>query len=1609
MADNADNLGDLTVGVTGDFSELQASLDAAAAAATTGAETIANAFQAVSDASGLAGRDLEIFQQLVQADAEAGIALQQSLQDLASSAATLGEEIAGGAAAALDSLQASSAAAAASVEKLNTDLQQSGEAAQHDEEEMGGLRDVFEEIAAFAETLAITEGLVDLAKEALEASGNLATVTAAMGLMMGSTQEATEALEGLKDLALTSPFAFPDLIAAAQRLTAFGVEAQQLGPIIGSIADAAAATGRGIDQLTQAFSRVAQTGIITQRQLVQLGVTWEELGDIMGTSAEAAKTALTKGVLDSETALQVLHDTVESVYGGAAQTISQTITSQFAILKQQVDFTLEGIGTALTPFAAQIVSALSRIPPAIDSVVQSFEALDPETQQFVEVAAGIAVALGPAIAAITGLGLAVMAIGFAAPVIIPIAEAFAAIGVAVAAIHLSGLDSEVQTFIGDLENNAAGIKNLFGEVEAGIAGTNAVEQLAANAFVYLVDKWNEGNTAIKALNASGDLLQQTMGKISTITLGSFWSDLINQIPGIEGLRVAMVDLGAAVQFLGGSFDTMNAAVTASTLTLTTTTHTAMVQMANDALAAAQAQDQVYKQQQVQAQIAAAAAAQEAIALNNLNVKWQDNAAFALDMFNGIADGSVQASAAVSKLTSVLEQAEKEMDSLSSGSVFMLTGMVIPALKQAQAAVQDIANSEAFDKIANGILAIGTAADKVTANLPVDFQAMMDKVANGVNFQPLVNSLNKAIADEKLALSTLPVELQASLASGMQANIAIWQSESDRLQQMLSALKLIGQDTSMQKLATETQALAALQQQGALNSQQWQAGLNSLGTDLQKQVIPAMQQGVAVTPQLVSALYLISPALADAALRGVGPFTTAVTNMVETSRAGAISVQAAFKDLGVTSLQAAADSVTKSGNDIIAILKGVGDASQLSAGQMVADEQAVIKYAQDILAPMQNLGITISQDVLSQIAKISPAMALAATQGPVALQAAIDSLKTKVTIDTASMTDAFKALGIQTADTMQNNINLAQTWVTKLQDANAPMQAQLTAEIALYNNQMKYAQATGASADSTLQLTENLTAAKIQQQALTDATMGLSTLYTGIVNSMNTAWTSFEKGMGDAIVSGQNFGQAFDQVLTQLKKSIAELAVQYLGTQLKDAILTNTNALGSFNSIFNSVFSNANSVMNSTMQVAGASAAQLQSISDKLLGDLSSAGTAATNMSDSVSKAASQMQTATTGIASATSQLMSTLSLVFSAISAIAGIIGDIEIARTNTLLGEIEVSTRGALAQLISMQGTLNDIDAGVKVVNAFDNGFWPPAMAEALTDLAAIQAEIAAGVGVGGSGGSDATALAALLADLESLSEQVTNLTENIDTQTTATTTQTTATTDNTTTTTDNTTATTDNTTATVDQTAAVVNQATSTNQLSNYTDGAAKVITEFSNATGLAVTAVQSETNGVWQVITSLNGLVIAASSAASAIGQLSNTYGEAMGNFTSSLQAAINAGDTINGLTPGEAGYGTIPAGQTGGAGNLGPGPSTDIILAQTGTFVPGSTGPDIAPNYGYNAFNQPLGPPGLSGTGNVTLNVTVTGNSVTSAALVNQLANQVGDVIITSLRTRAGLKL
>jgi hypothetical protein len=421
MADSPDNLGELTVSVTGDFSELQDAIDQSVTVAAEGSNQIASSFQAIADASGLAGGDLAIFQSVLEQDASAGIALEQSLSDLADSAKSVGDAVAGAAASALEDLQSAAQgagdAAGAAAGNLDDAAVSAGTVSESAHEAESGLQGMAEGFLAVGEALAITEGLKEFIETAVETYGETQNVITSFELLGQSSEEAEANISNLSDMSLTLAVPFGDLEQSARRLTvAFqGVEGIDITDVLTTAADSAALTGKSFDQVTTALQRVEVTGAVTSRQLLQLGITWQQLAQTADSSVAEVQALLKKGGQDATADLQLVMETINAMASGAAAAQAQTILGQITILENQVTLLFDSIGQAIAPVMATIIGAIGEGVQAARSFLTAFQELPAPIQNVAVVVALAAAALVPLTAAAAALGLTLNALTMIGP------------------------------------------------------------------------------------------------------------------------------------------------------------------------------------------------------------------------------------------------------------------------------------------------------------------------------------------------------------------------------------------------------------------------------------------------------------------------------------------------------------------------------------------------------------------------------------------------------------------------------------------------------------------------------------------------------------------------------------------------------------------------------------------------------------------------------------------------------------------------------------------------------------------------------------------------------------------------------------------------------------------------------------------------------------------------------------------------------------------------------------------------------------------------------------------------------------------------------------------
>ncbi len=368
------------------------------------------------------------------------------------------------------------------------------------------------------------------------------------------------------------------------------------------------------------------------------------------------------------------------------------------------------------------------------------------------------------------------------------------------------------------------------------------------------------------------------------------------------------------------------------------------------------------------------------------------------------------------------------------------------------------------------------------------------------------------------------------------------------------------------------------------------------------------------------------------------------------------------------------------------------------------------------ADLQTLGITADGTTQKMSAQFSAFNDLVQNSG--ASLNEIEGAWAKIQGDVAKLASSSGGLG--------EVVSLSDKYLSALQNAGASESQILAATTSVYSVQLKVAEASGASADSILQIGVNLDNAKAKQNAFNDSTQGMLNLYTDVQKEFASAWTQFGTGIADAIVGAKSFGSAMMDALDQMEKKITELVVNYLLGQLKDAFIQNTKALSDFGSVFNSIFgtgiSSSGSMVGTAVNAGGLGNLPIQG-----------GGTVATGSTD----VANGITNMTTGIIGTLENVVNLLTGIGTLIT---GIIQSVEQAHTNTLLDRIEGNTRQTYTYLEDGDGVLGYLakmlPAEADLSDAF-TGWFHDALASLMQTVEDIDTHVAMEVGGSGGGGT--------------------------------------------------------------------------------------------------------------------------------------------------------------------------------------------------------------------------------------------------------------------------------
>lgn len=186
-------------------------------------------------------------------------------------------------------------------------------------------------------------------------TAELETQTRSLKVLTGDLNKAKEIVQQLQQYGSVTPFTSTELVDAAKRLAAYGIEADKLVATTKRLGDVSGATGAELSGLVLAYGQVQAKGRLQGEELLQFterGVGLQaELQKMYGLSGKEFQKALEQGRFSAK-AVEVAIIRLTSAggkYADGAISQSTTLNGKLSTLMDSVDALARTIGTALDP------------------------------------------------------------------------------------------------------------------------------------------------------------------------------------------------------------------------------------------------------------------------------------------------------------------------------------------------------------------------------------------------------------------------------------------------------------------------------------------------------------------------------------------------------------------------------------------------------------------------------------------------------------------------------------------------------------------------------------------------------------------------------------------------------------------------------------------------------------------------------------------------------------------------------------------------------------------------------------------------------------------------------------------------------------------------------------------------------------------------------------------------------------------------------------------------------------------------------------------------------------------------------------------------------------
>jgi tape measure domain-containing protein len=260
--------------------------------------------------------------------------------------------------------------------------------------------------AGVAMTAAVTAPIAAVAGLGIQFNAMQEQAQIAFTTLLGSGEKARRFLEEMKEFAAKTPFEFPDLVRASQRLLAMGFAANQIKPLLTSVGDAAAGLGGSadtIDRITLALGQMAGRGrVATQEmnQLTEVGIpAWRLLAEGMGVSEQKLRDMVEKGLVPADKSIQILQEGMNKAFGGQMAKQAETFSGLLSTIKDEARFIAGDLTTGLFNV---VKGPLKTAVETLERMRSTINGLSDDTKAWIAIFGVGLASIGPALLIVSG-------------------------------------------------------------------------------------------------------------------------------------------------------------------------------------------------------------------------------------------------------------------------------------------------------------------------------------------------------------------------------------------------------------------------------------------------------------------------------------------------------------------------------------------------------------------------------------------------------------------------------------------------------------------------------------------------------------------------------------------------------------------------------------------------------------------------------------------------------------------------------------------------------------------------------------------------------------------------------------------------------------------------------------------------------------------------------------------------------------------------------------------------------------------------------------------------------------------------------------------------------